>query len=107
VTANARRPNIGRPALRIVLVLPAYLPETSGGAEHQSRRFAQALARRGATVTLLAPRLQGGTPALETEGPVSVRRFRLPISADDTSIRSPGGASASAPGCGGTDEVTT
>ena len=76
MTANAR-PNTARPALRVVLVLPAYLPETFGGAEHQTRRFAQALARRGATVTLLAPRLQGGTPARETEGPLFVRRFRL------------------------------
>jgi glycosyltransferase involved in cell wall biosynthesis len=59
------------------MVLPAYLPETFGGAEHQTRRFAQALARRGAAVTLLAPRLERGTPARASEGPVVVRRFRL------------------------------
>jgi glycosyltransferase involved in cell wall biosynthesis len=59
------------------MVLPAYLPETFGGAEHQTRRFAQVLARRGAVVTLLAPRLEGGTPARDSEGPVAVRRFRL------------------------------
>jgi glycosyltransferase involved in cell wall biosynthesis len=62
---------------RIVMVLPAYLPETFGGAEQQTHRLAQALARRGATVTLLAPRLEGRTPAREREGPVVVRRFRL------------------------------
>jgi glycosyltransferase involved in cell wall biosynthesis len=74
--ANAR-PDASRPALRVVMVLPAYLPETFGGAEHQTRRFAQALARRGAAVTLLAPRLEGRTPAQESEGSVVVRRFRL------------------------------
>jgi glycosyltransferase involved in cell wall biosynthesis len=65
------------PAPRVVIVLPAYLPETFGGAEHQTRRLAQALARRGAAVTLLAPRLEGRTPAREMEGSVFVRRFRL------------------------------
>ena len=40
------------------MVLPAYLPETFGGAEQQTRRLAQALAGRGAAVTLLAPRLK-------------------------------------------------
>ena len=60
-----------------VMVLPAYFPETFGGAEHQTRRFAQALARRGVSVTMLAPRLKGGTPSREEEGPVLVRRFRL------------------------------
>jgi glycosyltransferase involved in cell wall biosynthesis len=62
---------------RVVMVLPAYLPETFGGAEYQTRRFAQALARRGAAVTLLAPRLEAQTPDREQEGPVVVRRFRL------------------------------
>jgi glycosyltransferase involved in cell wall biosynthesis len=76
MTANAR-PDSARPAPRVVMVLPVYLPETFGGAEHQTRRFAQALARRGAAVTMLAPRLRGGTPSQETEGPVAVRRFRL------------------------------
>jgi glycosyltransferase involved in cell wall biosynthesis len=62
---------------RIVMILPTYLPETFGGAEQQTRRLAQTLARRGATVTLLAPRLRRSTPAREGEGPVVVRRFRL------------------------------
>jgi glycosyltransferase involved in cell wall biosynthesis len=76
MTANAP-PITSRPDLRVVIVLPAYLPETFGGAEHQTRRFAQALARRGAAVTLLAPRLKRGTPARDSEGCVVVRRFRL------------------------------
>lgn len=62
---------------RIVMVLPTYLPESFGGAAQQTRRLAQALAGRGAAVTLLAPRLKGTTPAREEEGPVIVRRFRL------------------------------
>jgi glycosyltransferase involved in cell wall biosynthesis len=66
------------PALpRIVMVLPAYLPENFGGAEQQTRRLAQTLARRGAAVTLLAPRLDRRTPAREREGQVVVRRFHL------------------------------
>jgi glycosyltransferase involved in cell wall biosynthesis len=62
---------------RVVIVLPAYLPESFGGAEQQTRRLAQALARRGAAVTLLAPRLDGTTASREREGPVVVRRFHL------------------------------
>ena len=62
---------------RIVMVLPAYLPENFGGAEQQTRRLAQTLARRGAAVTVLAPRLNRRTPAREGEGPVVVRRFHL------------------------------
>jgi glycosyltransferase involved in cell wall biosynthesis len=64
-------------APRIVMILPAYLPEGFGGAEQQTRRLAQTLARRGAAVTLLAPRLDRRTPAREWEGPVAVRRFHL------------------------------
>jgi glycosyltransferase involved in cell wall biosynthesis len=62
---------------RIVMILPAYLPENFGGAEQQTRRLARALARCGAAVTLLAPRLDRRTLAREREGPVVVRRFRL------------------------------
>jgi glycosyltransferase involved in cell wall biosynthesis len=62
---------------RIVMVLPAYLPESFGGAEQQTRRLAHALARRGAAVTLLTPRFEGRTLAWEKEGPVVIRRFRL------------------------------
>jgi glycosyltransferase involved in cell wall biosynthesis len=76
MTANVL-PEITPASPRIVMILPAYLPETFGGAEQQTRRLAQALARRGAAVTLLSPRLEGRTPAREREGPVAVRRFRL------------------------------
>lgn len=62
---------------RIVMILPAYLPESFGGAEQQTRRLAQTLAGRGAAVTLLAPRLSRRTLAREREGPVVVRRFHL------------------------------
>ena len=76
MTANVR-PDSTPADPRVVMVLPAYLPETFGGAEHQTRRLAQALARRGSAVTLLSPRLEGRTPAREKEGHVVVRRFRL------------------------------
>jgi glycosyltransferase involved in cell wall biosynthesis len=68
-------PGTGVP--RVVMVLPTYLPESFGGAAQQARRLAQALAGRGAAVTVLAPRLKGTTPVWEEEGPVFVRRFRL------------------------------
>jgi glycosyltransferase involved in cell wall biosynthesis len=68
-------PGTGVP--RIVMILPAYLPESFGGAAQQTRRLAHGLAGRGAAVTLLAPRLEGRTPAREREGPVVVRRFLL------------------------------
>jgi glycosyltransferase involved in cell wall biosynthesis len=76
MTASAL-PDVPPAVPRIVMMLPAYLPESFGGAEQQTRRFAQALAHRGAAVTLLAPRLERRTPAREREGPVVVRRFRL------------------------------
>jgi len=76
MTANVL-PGTTQTAPRIVMVLPAYLPETFGGAEQQTRRLGQALAGRGVAVTLLAPRLESRTPAREKEGPVVVRRFRL------------------------------
>jgi glycosyltransferase involved in cell wall biosynthesis len=63
--------------VRIVMVLPTYLPESYGGAEQQARRMSQALVRVGARVTLLAPRLKRDTPAKEKEGLVAVRRFKL------------------------------
>ena len=68
MTASA--PSDSRAAApRVVMVLPAYLPESYGGAEQQTRRLARALARRGAAVTLLAPRVARGTPARERRGP--------------------------------------
>ena len=76
MTAGASS-DCGTAAPRVVVILPAYLPESYGGAEQQTRRLARALARRGAAVTLLAPRVVHGTPAREREGPVVVRRFHL------------------------------
>jgi glycosyltransferase involved in cell wall biosynthesis len=76
MTANVF-PGTTQTGPRIVMVLPAYLPESFGGAEQQTRRLAQALTRCGAAVTLLAPRFARGTPAQEREGSVQVRRFLL------------------------------
>ncbi|MDZ4379862.1 MAG: glycosyltransferase family 4 protein [Parvibaculum sp.] len=63
--------------LHIVLVLPTYLPESFGGAEQQSRKFAATLVREGVKVTLLAPRIEADTPARETKDGVEIIRFRL------------------------------
>jgi glycosyltransferase involved in cell wall biosynthesis len=76
MTARAL-PDVPPAVPRIVMILPAYLPESFGGAEQQTRRLAQTLARRGAAVALLAPRLARRTPARDWEGTVVVRRFRL------------------------------
>ncbi|MFN4338716.1 glycosyltransferase family 4 protein [Parvibaculum sp.] len=64
-------------ALHVVLVLPTYLPETFGGAEQQSRKFAATLAARGVRVTLLAPRLAADTPRREERDGIEIIRFRL------------------------------
>ena len=64
------------------MILPAYLPESFGGAEQHARRLAQTLARRGVVVTLVAPRLDRASPARERDGPVVVRRFLLRAFAD-------------------------
>ncbi len=109
MTTNGR-PNGARPAPRVVMVLPAYFPETFGGAEHQTRRFAQALARRGVSVTMLAPRLKGGTPSREEEGPVLVRGFRLragPNLGREAFDYSPGWCFAFLRGSGGTEAGLT
>lgn len=66
-----------RRPVSVAIVLPTYLPETFGGAEQQTRRFADALARRGHKVILLAPRLLRNTLPRERDGGVSIRRFRL------------------------------
>ena len=63
--------------LHVVLVLPTYLPESYGGAEQQSRKFADALTRRGHRVTILAPRLDPATPETEMANGVRIVRFRL------------------------------
>lgn len=63
--------------LRIVMVLPTYLPESFGGAEQQARKLSTGLVRRGHKVTLLAPRLDKATPAHETTDGVDIIRLKL------------------------------
>lgn len=64
-------------SLRIVLVVPTYLPESFGGAEQQARKLSTFLAQRDVSVTILAPRLQSATLPQENQGEVRIRRFRL------------------------------
>lgn len=64
-------------APRVALVAPAYLPESYGGAEQQTRRFAHSLGRLGSRVTLLAPRLKASTSKRESDLSLQVKRFRL------------------------------
>lgn len=63
--------------LGVCLVLPTYLPESFGGAEQQTRRYARALAATGSSVTIVAPKMKRETPAHEREGDVEV--VRLPV----------------------------
>lgn len=65
------------PRPRILLVLPTYFPESYGGAEQQTRRFACVLVEIGLSVTILAPRLERATPAHEKMNGITIRRFRL------------------------------
>jgi glycosyltransferase involved in cell wall biosynthesis len=59
------------------MVLPAYLPESFGGAAQQSRKLAHALGELGARVTILAPQLKRLAPREEKDGAVSIVRFPL------------------------------
>lgn len=59
------------------MVLPTYLPESFGGAEQQSRKLCDALEHRGVAVTVLAPRLQSGTPPREVRGRTTIERLRV------------------------------
>jgi glycosyltransferase involved in cell wall biosynthesis len=59
------------------MVLPTYLPESFGGAEQQSRKLCEALEQLGVKVTVLAPRLQAGTPAHEQNGRTTIERLRV------------------------------
>lgn len=76
IAANERCAAAAAP-MRVVFVLPTYLPESFGGAEQQTRKLGLALARLGIHVTLLAPRLHKGTAKREQDGPISVHRLRL------------------------------
>ena len=78
VGERGRDARTGRPrARRVAFVLPTYLPETFGGGEQQARKIATALARRGVSVTVLAPRTKHTTDRSERDGSVEIRRFRL------------------------------
>jgi glycosyltransferase involved in cell wall biosynthesis len=66
-----------KPKIRVVMVLPTYLPESFGGAEQQARKLAFALERRGVSVTMLVPRLLARTARSETDGPISIARIRV------------------------------
>ena len=93
MTANVL-PGTTQTAPRVVMVLPAYLPETFGGAEQQTRRLAQALAGRGVAVTLLAPRLEAERRRGRRRGQLWFGASgcgRPRIWADDTSMPSCGG----------------
>jgi glycosyltransferase involved in cell wall biosynthesis len=63
--------------LRLVMVLPTYLPESFGGAEQQSRKLAEEFVRLGNSVTILAPRLQASSLREQEVNGVHIRRFRL------------------------------
>jgi glycosyltransferase involved in cell wall biosynthesis len=62
---------------RILLVLATYFPESYGGAEQQTRRFARVLVERGVSVTILAPRLSRSTPKRSATDGVPVQRLPL------------------------------
>ena len=64
-------------SIRILLVLSTYFPESYGGAEQQTRRFARALIERGVSVTILAPRLSHSTPKRSAIDGVPIERLRL------------------------------
>nr|WP_293329238.1 glycosyltransferase family 4 protein [Parvibaculum sp.] len=57
--------------------MPAYLPESFGGAQQQSRRFATLLAGQGIQATILAPRTFADTPGHEVKDGVRIKRFTL------------------------------
>lgn len=67
-----------RAPLRVLLVLPTYLPETFGGAEQQTRKLSAALSARGAEVTILTPCIGKLTPRQESAGAVRIHRLRQP-----------------------------
>src|SRR5512134_3983002 len=63
--------------LRVVMVLPTYLPESFGGAEQQCRKLCRALDDLGVEVTIVAPRLHASTAAREVHGRTTIERLRV------------------------------
>jgi hypothetical protein len=68
---------MSRGEMRIVLVLPTFLPESYGGAEQQALRLAKCLQERSLGVVILAPRLLANTPAREFFDGRGVVRLRV------------------------------
>ncbi|MER8403020.1 glycosyltransferase [Mesorhizobium sp. M0306] len=75
--ASAHPMKFPRAEARILLVLPTYFPESCGGAEQQTRRFARVLVERGVSVTIIAPRLSRSTPKRSAIDGVPIQRLRL------------------------------
>ena len=63
--------------MRLLLVVPSYYPEGYGGAERQASLLAEAMARQGACVTVLAPTLRRGLAERTPTGFGSVWRVRV------------------------------
>ncbi len=63
--------------MRLLLVVPSYYPESYGGAERQASLVADAMARRGVHVTLLAPTLRRDTPERTAAAWGAIWRVRL------------------------------
>ncbi|MGB0721593.1 MAG: glycosyltransferase family 4 protein [Gammaproteobacteria bacterium] len=65
-------------SLKVLMVLPAYLPESLGGAEKQAHIFSRGLRRRGVPVSILAPqeRPVGKVEEIDESG-VHVRRVNV------------------------------
>jgi glycosyltransferase involved in cell wall biosynthesis len=63
--------------LRVVMVVPTYLPESFGGAEQQCRKLCRALDELGVDVTILAPRLHASTARREVHGRTRIERIRV------------------------------
>ncbi|AOH84214.1 hypothetical protein AWL63_09765 [Sphingomonas panacis] len=61
----------------LVLAVATYFPDSYGGAERQARILAEALGRRGVTVTLVAPTLSRDVPLEEWTGFGRIVRKRV------------------------------
>ncbi|MET0239590.1 MAG: glycosyltransferase, partial [Sphingobium sp.] len=61
----------------LVLAVAAYFPDSYGGAERQARILAEALGRKGVTVTLVAPTIRDDVPLIEQTAFGEIRRKRL------------------------------
>jgi len=66
-------------ALRVLLLTLAYFPDTTGGAERQARLQAEALVRRGHSVTVVCPRQQRQRETVTQIRGVEVRRVGFPV----------------------------